>query len=92
MINDPVTVDINPVLDDIMRRIGPMAHPEDVDLIRMDAKECLNRGWLPNEIIDMARCTEQVDNTLDEDVALARMRAIAERVYKRAPSLNKTNT
>lgn len=87
MINDPLTADINPVLDNIMHRIGTLSYPKDEKLIRSASKSLLECGWLPSEIVEYQKCTESVDNSLDEDVALARMRAIAERVSKRTSAL-----
>lgn len=91
MINDLVTADINPVLDDIMRRIGTLSHPEDEPVVRSASQSLLERGWLPSEIVEYQKYTESVNNMIDEDVALARMKVIIDCVCKRAPTLNKTN-
>jgi len=83
VINDPVTVDLESTLDSIMHRIGKMSYPEDAPMIRSDAKHKIKQGWLPTEIVNYLRCHEEVDKELDEDVALARMASIRERVLKR---------
>jgi len=91
MINDPLTADINTVLDDIMRRIGPISYPEDEPVLISPSQSLLERGWLPSEIVEYQKYCESVDKLIDEDVALARMQTIIDRVCKRAPTLNKTN-
>jgi hypothetical protein len=83
MTNDPVTVDLESTLDSIMRRIGEMSHPDCFDDVRNDAKEFIEEGWLPSEIVDHLRCREEVDKELEEDVALARMAVIEKRVEAR---------
>lgn len=83
MINDPVSVDLKSVVDSIIHQIGPMSCPDDVDFVRLDSFRLLKRGWLPNEIIDFARCSEYVDKTIPEDIALTRMADIEKRVMMR---------
>ena len=83
MINDTVTVDLETTLDLIMERIGEMSYPEDAPLIRNESKNLLRRGWLPSEIVPYQRCCEHVDKDLAEDVALARMAVIEQRVLER---------
>lgn len=83
MINDPVTVDLESTLDSIMQRIGEMSYPEDADMIRDESRGMLKLRWLPTEIVEHMRCREEVDKELEEDVALARMAVIENRVKAR---------
>ncbi len=83
MTNDPITVNIESTLDHIMDCIGEMSYPEDAPMIRSDAKQKIKQGWLPAEITSYLRCCEEVDKELEEDVALARMAIIKQRVLNR---------
>lgn len=83
MTNDPVIVNIESTLDDIMHRIGEMSYPEDADLIKYEAKCMIRQGWFPDEIVSYLRCCEEVDKDIEEHVALERMAYIRQQVLNR---------
>lgn len=60
---------------------------EDIDLLKLDAKTFLDKGWPKHDVIRFLCATEHVDPLLDEDTALKRMRQI---VNKNNPKLVKT--
>ena len=61
----------------------PVLSPEDLRSMVKTASWCLENGFTDTETVKYCRCCEEVNPTLEEDRALARMRALTEAVVAR---------
>lgn len=58
----------------------------DYDSLLTSIRENLSNGWLPNEIYNFLKLSEEVNPFIEEDTALRRMAVIARAVERRLGS------
>lgn len=68
------------MIEQVMRRLPTIADERDREIVEITVRRNLERGWPIDEIVAFCRCLEHVDPMLPEELALARMRQVLDRV------------
>lgn len=74
------------VLDKLPSDAVKKLSADDTAHMKRDIEDKRKQGWLPAEVAQLLRNTEEIDPDLDEDKALANMRRIRDNVSKRLES------
>lgn len=84
MIKDPITLEMESVVDYVMNQLGPLAYPKTEAAIRNSIAYHLKTGWTAQETLMFHKYCEEVCGDLySEDYACGRMRDISIAVNER---------